>query len=83
MQPSPIYEIRVAGHISGQWSDWFEELVIRNEPNGEALLTGPFIDQAALFGMLSRIHALNLTLISVNRTAAPDPESQIDFPLEI
>ena len=63
-----IYEIRVEGHLSDSWSDWFEGLSIHNEPGGETTLRGPFTDQAALFGMLGRIHALNLILISVNRS---------------
>ncbi len=62
-----IYEIRVESHITDRWSDWFEGLAIHQEPGGETTLRGPFTDQAALFGVLSKIHALNLTLISVNR----------------
>ncbi len=61
------YEIRVDSHLSDRWSDWFEGLLIRNEPSGETTLSGSFPDQAALFGVLNKIHALNLTLISVNK----------------
>ena len=61
------YEIRVEGHLTESWSDWFEGLTIRNDPSGETVLSGPFVDQAALFGTLTKIHSLNLTLISVNR----------------
>lgn len=61
------YEIRVEGHLTVLWSDWFEGLAIRNDPSGETVLSGSFIDQAALFGTLTKIHSLNLTLISVNR----------------
>lgn len=64
-----VYEIRVEDRLSERWSDWFEGLSIRNEPSGETLLSGSFIDQASLFGTLSKIHSLNLTLISVNRLA--------------
>jgi hypothetical protein len=62
-----IYEIRVEGHITDRWSDWFEGLAIRNEPNSETTLSGPLPDQAALIGVLTKIHALNLVLISVFR----------------
>ncbi len=62
-----IYEIRVEGHLTDRWSDWFEGLAIRNEPNGETTLSGPLSDQAALIGVLTKIHALNLVLISVCR----------------
>ena len=61
------YEICVEGHLSERWSDWFEGLAIRNDPSGETVLSGPFVDQPALFGALAKIHSLNLTLISVNR----------------
>ena len=65
-----LYEIRVEGHLTERWSDWFEGLTIHNEPSGETVLSGSFVDQAALFGMLTKIHSLNLTLISVNRLPA-------------
>jgi len=61
-----IYEICVEGHLSENWSEWFEGLTIHNEPSGETTISGLFVDQAALFGMLIKIHSLNLTLISVN-----------------
>ena len=64
-----IYEIRVEGHLSDRWSDWFDGLAIRNEPNGETKLSGALADQSALFGVLNKIHALNLILISVNKSS--------------
>ena len=62
------YEIRVEGHLAESWSDWFEGLSIHNDTNGEMVLSGELTDQAALFGVLNKIHALNVTLISVNRS---------------
>jgi hypothetical protein len=62
-----IYEIRVEGHLADRWSDWFDGLVISSDPQGQTLLTGLLVDQAALFGVLTKIHNLNLNLISVNR----------------
>lgn len=62
-----VYEIRVEGHLTARWSDWFDGLAIHNESDGETMLSGSFIDQAALFGVLIKIHSLNLPLISVNR----------------
>ncbi len=63
-----VYEIRVEGHLTDRWSVWFEGLAIRNEPDGETTLAGAISDQAALFGVLNKIQALNLTLISVSRS---------------
>jgi hypothetical protein len=61
-----VYEIRVAGHLSPQWADWFEGLTITLEDNGDTLLTGPVIDQAALHGLLKRVRDLGLSLVSVS-----------------
>ncbi len=63
-----VYEIRVEGHLTDRWSDWFDGLAIRNEPNGETTLTGLINDQAALFGVLGKIQALNLSLVSLSRS---------------
>ncbi len=65
-RPCP-YEIRVEGYLADRWSDWFEGLAIRNDPGGETVLSGLLVDQAALFGVLARIHDLNLPLVSVQR----------------
>jgi len=61
------YQIRVRGHLSSRWTEWFDGLTIENQPNGEALIYGPVVDQAALHGLLVKIRDLNLSLISVNR----------------
>lgn len=67
MDTPRVYEIRVEGHLADRWSDWFEGLAICNDLDGEVTLTGPLTDQAALFGVLTKIHDLNLILISVHR----------------
>jgi hypothetical protein len=64
-----LYEIRVAGHLSTNWAARFEGLSIRNEAEGETVLSGP-LDQAALHGVLVKIRDLGLNLISINRVDA-------------
>lgn len=64
-----IYEIRVEGHLPDHWSEWFEGLVIRNEPRGESTLSGPLPDQPALIGVLNRLTMLNIALVSVRRVS--------------
>jgi hypothetical protein len=63
------YEIHVEGHLSDSWTDWFEGLEICREYSGETILRGPILDQAALFGVLIKILALNLSLVSVVRNS--------------
>lgn len=67
MDKPRFYEIRVEGHLSARWSDWFDGLELRNLPDGETVLRGSFEDQAALLGTLTKLQGLNLTLISVRR----------------
>jgi hypothetical protein len=61
-----LYEIRLKGHLGSQWTDWFEGLTITLEDNGDTLLTGPVIDQAALHGLLKKVRDLGLPLLSVS-----------------
>jgi hypothetical protein len=62
-----IYQIRIEGHLGCQWTDWFGGLIITLEDNGDTLLTGPVIDQAALYGLLKKVCDLGMPLVSVNR----------------
>ena len=68
------YEIRVEGHLAARWSDWFDGLAIHMAPNGETMLSGLLTDQAALFGVLAKIHNLNVTLIAVCRVSPANDE---------
>jgi len=62
-----VYQIRVEGHLSDHWRDWFGDLTITLEKNGYTLLTGLVVDQAALFGLLKKLRDLGIPLISVDR----------------
>ena len=62
-----VYQIRVEGQLSQQWTDWFEGLAITLDENGDSLITGPVVDQAALYGLLKKVRDLGLPLVSVNR----------------
>jgi hypothetical protein len=60
------YEIRVEGHLTTDWSDWFEGLTVRQEASGETVLSGA-LDQAALHGVLAKVRDLGLVLVAVQR----------------
>ena len=60
-----LYEIRIKGHLDDKWADWFDGLTITRADNGETLLHGTVIDQAALHGVLRKVRDLGLPLLSV------------------
>ena len=64
-----VYQIRVKGHLGSQWQDWFGGLTVTLEDNGETLLTGPVVDQAALHGLIKKVRDLGMPLVSVFRIA--------------
>ena len=80
MATDVTYQLRVQGHLEAEWEDWYGGLKIANEPNGQATLTVPVRDQAALHGVLNRVFGLNLTLISVSRV---EQETQLSGEAEI
>jgi hypothetical protein len=62
-----VYQIRVKGHLGCEWTDWFEGLAIQLQDDGETLLTGPVVDQAALYGLLKKVRDVGMPLVSVMR----------------
>src|SRR3970040_2199838 len=61
-----VYQIRLQGHLGPHWTDWFVGLTVTLDDNGDTLLTGPIVDQAALHGLLKRIRDLGMPLLSVS-----------------
>ena len=74
-----VYQIRIKGHLGHQWTDWFEGLTITLEANGDTLLTGPVIDQAALHGLLKKVRDLGMPLLSVNFVKPGQTKTQEDI----
>jgi hypothetical protein len=69
-----VYQVRIKGHLGGQWTDWFGGLSITLEENGESLLTSPVIDQATLHGLLRKVRDLGMPLVSVTRVEPGQPD---------
>jgi hypothetical protein len=65
-QPT-VYQIRIKGHIGCEWTDWLNGMTITSEANGDTLLTGTVVDQAALHGLLKKVRDLAMPLLSVNQ----------------
>ena len=57
---SKFYRILVGGHLDGGWSEWFEGLRLTCEANGETVLSGPIVAEAALHGVLAKVRDLGL-----------------------
>lgn len=72
------YEIRLKGHLDARWANRFEGLTITLEEDGDTLLTGPVIDQAALHGLLKRVRDLGMPLLSINFVSPDQARTQED-----
>ena len=60
-------EIRIKGHLDVRWADWFADLTITPQENGDTLLTGPVADQAALHGLLRNVRDLGCAAVGYFR----------------
>jgi hypothetical protein len=70
-----VYQIRIKGHLGLQWADWFAGLAVTLDDNGDMLLIGPVVDQAALYGLLKKVRDLGMPLLSVNRIQAAQADA--------
>ena len=71
------YQIRMQGHISDRWSDWFEGMTLVHEADGTTLILCHALDQAALHGLLAKVRDLGLGLISVTPTSPSDNKGDL------
>ena len=70
-----VYQIRIKGHLSDEWTNWFEGLTITLEEDGDTLITGSVSDQAALFGLLKKVRDLGMPLVSINCVESAKPDN--------
>jgi len=59
-----VYRIVVQSELSDRYAVAFEGMQMEAK-NGQTILTGEVIDQRHLFGILDRLNALGLVLLSV------------------
>ena len=60
------YLIKIKNHLDAHWRDWFDGLTITKTADGNTILSGVIVDQAALHSVFKKIRDLGLTIISVN-----------------
>jgi len=72
-----VYQIKINGYLGSQWSDWFDGLTITPDEEGNTLLTGPVIDDAALYGLLKKVRDLGMPLISFNQLDSGQDDADI------
>jgi hypothetical protein len=72
-----LYQIRIKGHLGAGWPEWFSGMSITLQDNGNTLLTGPVVDQAALHGLLKKVRDLGLPLLSVMRVECDEADQSI------
>jgi hypothetical protein len=80
-RPSQPYRLRIGGHLDPGWSPWFDNLTITQEDDGTTTLTGPLMDQSALYGLLGRLRDLGATLLGVEQLPVDSPRVNGDPPL--
>jgi hypothetical protein len=59
------YQIRLKGHLDTRWADQFDQMSFTYASDGTTILSGPVVDQAALYGLLRKVRDLGLPLLSV------------------
>ncbi len=74
------YQIRLRGHLDQRWAVRFEAFKIEHEltPDGQPItvMTGPVIDQSALYGIISQLRDLGIELISVQPLENTDDDER-------
>lgn len=71
-----VYQIRLKEKIDQHWSAWLGGMQVAHDANEETVLTGAVVDQAALYGLLSKLRDLQLTLISVSPLKVDEPSTE-------
>jgi len=58
-------KIQIKGILDPSWADWFGEMEIQLGHSGDTILTGNLPDKSAVYGVVSRLSSIGITLISL------------------
>lgn len=72
MEKNCVYQIHLTGHLSPHWSQWLDNMQIIHTPEGETILRGEVVDQAALFGLLAKLRDLGAPLLALRRVGGDE-----------
>ncbi|MGE5221851.1 MAG: hypothetical protein ACM3PY_05400 [Omnitrophica WOR_2 bacterium] len=72
--PRVQYEIWLKGTLPPDWSSWFDEMTMTYDREGNTVLSGPIVDQAALHSLLDKARDLGLALLEVRRVPLVEKE---------
>ena len=71
------YKIKVKGHLTPEWTNWFDGIDITHNENNETILSGLVADQAALYGLLGKVRDLGMPLLSIENIKS-NHENKLD-----
>lgn len=61
-----VYQFEIKGQISSKWTSWFDSLRLVEMANGNTVLEGEILDEAVLYGVISRFRDLGLILVRLD-----------------
>ena len=74
------YEICVRAHLGPRLAAWFDGLDLAAHDDGTTVISGPVVDQAALYGLLQRLRDVGIPLVSLTEMPDDSPTSSTGVP---
>jgi hypothetical protein len=75
-----VYQIRIEGHLGSHWAGWFGGVTVTLEEDGDTVITGRVVDQAALYGLLKKVRDLGMPLLSLQRVEPSQADAEDAHP---
>jgi hypothetical protein len=73
-------EIHIEGHLDESWTEWLEGFTFSHIEQDETVMIGNVEDQAALYGLISKLRDLGAKLVSLNSISQPNKNSSQTTP---